>query len=102
MACDHSRLGDLADLPEALRSQLKPIKAKRLNAFHALVLAVIADCFGGKANIDEILVGVWRLTETVVDRKKIARALCQLKKLGMLTPAPARSGIYKLTKRAGK
>lgn len=87
------RLGDLSDLPEALRKQIASVK---LDDLEEKILKTIRERFGGIANVDEIIVGLYRdhayITE---DRRQLANKLYRMQKAGLIESVPKRKGIYK-------
>jgi hypothetical protein len=89
------RLGDLSDLPEALRKQ---IKAAKLDEMEEKIVKTLRDRFGGIANVDELMVGLYRDHQYITeDRRVLANKLYRMQKAGLLESLPKRKGVYKLT-----
>lgn len=86
------RLGDLADLPEALRSQLQAAKMSQLEQN---IIGVLRDQYDGAANVDEILVGLYRLTTTVHQRPYLSNKLYRMAQAGQIVSVPKRKGVYR-------
>lgn len=87
------RLGDLSDLPEALRKQIASIK---LDDLEEKIIKTIRERFEGVANVDEIIVGLYRDHEYVTeDRRQLANKLYRMQKAGLVESVPKRKGIYK-------
>lgn len=87
------RLGDLSDLPEALRKQIASVK---LDDLEEKIIKTIRERFDGVANVDEIIVGLYRDHQYVTeDRRQLANKLYRMQKAGLLESVPKRKGIYK-------
>lgn len=64
------RLGDLSDLPEALRAQ---IVVAKLDDLEAKIIKTMTERFEGVANVDEIIVGLYRDHQYITeDRRQLA------------------------------
>jgi len=88
------RLGDLSDLPEALRKQIVAVK---LDDLEQKVVATLRDRFGGIANLDELMVGLYRDHQHITeDRRKLANKLYRMQQAGLIESVPKRKGVYKL------
>lgn len=89
------RLGDLSDLPEALRKQ---IKAAKLDEMEEKIVKTLRDRFDGVANVDELMVGLYRDHQYITeDRRVLGNKLYRMQKAGLLESVPKRKGVYKLT-----
>lgn len=90
-----SRFGDLGDLPEAL---LRQIPATRIDETEQEIIDIIKGVFGGIASVDEVLVGLYRQTGTVHERKKLASKLYRMvnAKPPLLEAVPKKRGIYRV------
>jgi hypothetical protein len=89
-----SRLGDISDLPEALRSQLK---AAKMDDLEAKVMSVLKEDFDGVASTDELMVGLYRSANHLVDdRRAFSNKLYRMQRSGMIESVPKRKGVYKL------
>lgn len=90
-----NRFGDLSDLPEGL---LRQIPAVRMDDLEREILDLIKHRFGGAASVDEVLVGLYRQSGAIHERKKIAGKLYR-----MVTGRPKhldavkdRRGVYRI------
>lgn len=87
------RLGDISDLPEALRKQLSGAK---LDELEGRVLETLKTRYDGVASIDEIMVGLYRdfgyVTE---DRRALSNKLYRMMKAGHLQRVPKRKGVVR-------
>ena len=92
------RLGDLSDLPEALRKQIASV---RLDDLEEKIIKTIRERFDGVANVDEIIVGLYRDHQYVTeDRRQLANKLYRMQKAGLVESVPKRKGIYKTPQEA--
>ena len=88
------RLGDLSDLPEALRAQ---IVVAKLDDLEAKIIKTMTERFEGVANVDEIIVGLYRDFEYITeDRRQLANKLYRMQKSSLLDAVPKRKGAYKV------
>lgn len=88
------RLGDVSDLPEEVRKQLHAIK---LDDLESKIVATLRDRFEGIANVDELIVGLYRDHRHIVDdRRMLANKLYRMCKSGLLESVAKRKGVYKL------
>jgi hypothetical protein len=76
-----TRFGDLSDLPEDLRKQLK-LKRKDDQEFLIEILAGL----DGAATVNEILIAAWRENGTVLKRQSVAAKLSAMRCQGLLAP----------------
>src|SRR5262249_51890154 len=86
------RLGALDELPEALRSQLQAAKMGQLEQD---VITVLRDQFDGAANVDEILVGLYRQTGDILQRPYLSNKLYRMAQAGQIISVPRRKGVYR-------
>jgi hypothetical protein len=94
------RLGDLSDLPDALRKQ---IAAARLDDLEEKIVKTIRERYGGIANIDEIMVGLYRDHQYVTeDRRQLANKLYRMQRERIVESVPKRKGVYKLIEEVAK
>lgn len=92
------RLGDLNDLPEALRAQ---IVVTKLDDLEAKIIKTMTERFEGVATVDEIIVGLFRDFEYLTeDRRQLANKLYRMQKASLLDAVPKRKGVYKLKEQA--
>lgn len=88
------RLGDLSDLPEALRAQ---IVVAKLDDLEAKIIKTMTERFDGVANVDEIIVGLYRDFEYITeDRRQLANKLYRMQKSSLLDAVPKRKGVYRV------
>lgn len=87
------RVGNLDDLPESLRSQLQ---VGKIGVVEREIIAVIRELFDGVANVDEILVGLFRRTGEVHERQPLANRLYRMGQAGHLISVPKKKGVYRL------
>lgn len=85
------RIGDLQDLPEELKAQLQ---LSKLDALEEQILSVIKNRYDGVANIDEVLVGLFRDHNVVQKRVLVASRLYRMGKDKLLYPVPKKKGVY--------
>jgi hypothetical protein len=92
------RLGDLSDLPEALRKQIVAVK---LDDLEEKIVSTLKTRFGGIANLDELMVGLYRDHQHITeDRRKLANKLYRMQQAGLIESVPKRKGVYKLKETA--
>lgn len=88
------RVGDVSDLPEALRKQI--VQAK-LDEIEEKVLYTLRERYEGVANVDELMVGLYRdhnyITE---DRRVLANKLYRMQRSGLLDSVPKKKGAYQI------
>lgn len=85
------RIGNLDDLPEALRSQLQLAKVADLDR---AIVDLIRDDLDGVANLDEILVGLYRRRGEVLERHFVSNKLYRMNKLGLIRSVTGKKGVY--------
>lgn len=90
-----TRFGSLEDLPEEL---LRQIPAVRVDETEQEIIDVIRDAFDGVASVDEVLVGLFRATGTIHDRRKLASKLYRMvnSKPPLLEAVPKKRGVYRV------
>jgi hypothetical protein len=86
------RVGNLDDLPEELRRQLQ---IGKIGEFEAQIIAVIRDTYDGVANVDEVLVGLYRQTAVIHPRQYIANKLYRMGQAGQIVSVPRKKGVYR-------
>lgn len=92
------RLGDLSDLPEELRAQ---IVVAKLDELEAKIIKTMTERFEGVANVDEIIVGLYRDHKYITeDRRQLANKLYRMQKSSLLDAVPRRKGVYKVKDKA--
>jgi hypothetical protein len=86
---------DVSDLPDELKSQLmKNFKSSNPATLDYKILAVL-DSFEGFANLDEILVGLYRQFSFLQTRGFICNKIYKMCKQGSVQAISGRKGAYK-------
>ena len=90
-----SRFGNLADLPEGL---LKQIPAVRVDDLEREVIDLLRDQLEGAGSVDEILVGLYRKSGVIHERRRIAGKLYRMVNSSpqLLIAVEKRRGVYRL------
>ena len=86
------RVGDLNDLPEELRRQLQ---IGKVGALDQQIIGMIRDEYDGVANVDEILVGLFKATKQIHQRQQLANKLYRMGQAGQIVSVPKRKGVYR-------
>jgi hypothetical protein len=86
------RIGSLADLPDELLAQLQFAKRSELETE---IVEIINVTFDGVANVDEILVGLYRATHKIYQRPFISNKLYRMGQAGLLESIPKKKGVYR-------
>jgi len=86
------RVGNLDELPEALRAQLQ---VGKIGETEREIISIIREMYDGVANVDEILVGLFRRTGEIYDRQPLANRLYRMGQAGHLVSVPKRKGVYR-------
>lgn len=89
------RFGNISDLPDELRQQ---IAAVRVDELEQKILQLMSGFFDGAATVDEVLVGLYRLTGKVYDRRKIAGKLYRMVNSTppLLRSVEKKRGVYRI------
>ena len=85
------RIEDLDNLPEELRSQLQITKTDELED---KILSVLNELYAGMANIDEILVGVYRKFTEIQKRQYLSNKLYRMAQSGLIYSVKGKKGAY--------
>ena len=90
------RFGDLSSLPESLVQQ---IPAARVDDFERQILDVLKHQLDGVGTVDEILIGLYRLSGKVEDRTKLAGKLYRMasRQPQLLRTHEGRRGLYQIS-----
>jgi hypothetical protein len=89
-----SRVGNTDDLPKEILEQLSSVQ---LDALESKILAVLKEKYGGAANLDEVIVGLYREYKYVSgNRRDINNKLYRMMKKGILSSVPKKKGAYKV------
>lgn len=86
------RIGNLDELPEDLKSQLQIAKADELERQVLNSLSRLS----GMANLDELLVDLYRTTNVIHKRQFISNKLYRMSKMDRVISVPKKKGVYKL------
>jgi hypothetical protein len=89
---------DLSDLPPDLLSELSVARADPLEA---QIVSVLQAC-GGSADLDQILIGLYRKFQTVQKRRPLQNKLWRMVRKGDLRKAKAERGIFSLQASNGR
>jgi hypothetical protein len=87
------RMGNLSDLPDELRKQLQ---IARISELEQTIISIINHMYQGVANVDEILVGLYRETNEVHQRQTIANKLYRMTAAKQLLSVPKKKGVYRV------
>ena len=89
-----SRIGDTSDLPEEVMKQLA---SAQMDDLESKVIQTLKSRYEGIANLDEIIVGLYRDFQYIPDdRRKLNNKLYRMSKRGLLESVPKRKGVYRL------
>jgi hypothetical protein len=86
------RVGNIDELPESLRAQLQ---IGKIADSDREIIAIVRDEFAGVANVDEILVALYRRTGEINERQPLANRLYRMGKAGHLISVPRKKGVYR-------
>jgi len=86
-----NRLGNVTDLPEAIRLQLVSVQ---FDEDESQILKVVNEDFQGVATIDEIFVGLYRATNEVTQRDALANKIYRMTRKELLFSVKGRKGVY--------
>jgi hypothetical protein len=86
------RFGEIDELPDELKAQLQAIK---VGDIEQVIIDMLRDDFGGIANLDEILVGLYRRKREVFGRQLISNKLYRMNKAGLVDSVPKKKGVYR-------
>jgi hypothetical protein len=86
------RVGNLDELPESLRAQLQ---IGKIGELERKIVALMREELDGIANVDEILVGLFRRTGEIHERQPLANRLYRMGQAGHLISVPRKKGVYR-------
>lgn len=86
-----SRIGNIDDLPESIRTQLVSFQMDELES---QILDLLNDQLDSVATIDEILVGLWRIHETAHQRDQLANKIYRMTRKEQLFSVSGKKGVY--------
>ena len=85
-----TKLGDLSDLPEELRAELTGIELDGLKS----QLVQVINSYGRTADLNQILVGLWRKFKVSQKRRAIQQRLWRMQADKLVWTVPKRKGVY--------
>lgn len=83
-------LNDLRDAPPELLKELGISESEKL----VLLYSEIIDAAGGVANIDQIVLGIYKRTQQIESRATVNSRLYRFKKKGWIHQHPTLKGVY--------
>jgi len=86
------RVGNLDELPEELRVQLQ---IGKIGEFEQRIIDLIRDEYDGVANVDEVLVGLYRATGDIHQRQQLANKLYRMGQAGQIVSVPRKKRVYR-------
>jgi hypothetical protein len=92
-----TRLGDLSDIPPELRAELSGVEVDELES----QLIAVINAYGGTADLNQILVGLFRKFKVVQTRRFAQQKLWRMTTDGLIWSVPKRKGVYTTTKPTG-
>lgn len=88
------RIGDTSDLPDSLK---KLLVSRKLDDLEEKILSTMKNRYDGVATIDEILVGLYRDSQYIIDdRRALSAKLYRMTKSGHLESVPKRKGVFRV------
>jgi len=84
------RLGDIKNLPKELKNQLQICN---LNNEEERILEIF-ELLEGYANIDEVMVGLYKRFNIIANRQLITNRLYRMKIKGLLNKIAGKKGVY--------
>jgi hypothetical protein len=88
-----TRLGDLSDIPPELRAELTGVEIDELEGH----LVTVINSYGGTADLNQVLVGLFRKFKVVQTRRFVQQKLWRMTVDGLLWGVPKRKGVYTTT-----
>lgn len=89
---------DLSDLPAELLAELS---ASQVDVLERQVLSVIEAC-GGSADLDQILIGLYRRFQVVQKRRFLQNKLWRMVRKGQVQKTKSARGVFRLEQRHPK
>jgi hypothetical protein len=86
-----NRIGDISDLPDSLRKELKILNE---TTTEGKIADVIDNVYDRIATIDEILVGIYRHHNVTQKRHLLANKLYRMAKEGRIHSIKGKKGVY--------
>ena len=93
------RITDLTGLPPEVLKEIQSIKKARKGYYNNKIVYVIREDLSGMANVDEILVALYRRFQVVIKRAKLLNILHYMAKKKFLTrlTGAGTQGVYSIT-----
>jgi len=88
-----SRLGDVSDLPDELRTQLVSVQ---FDEAESNIVEVMKLDFDGVATIDEILVGLYRRYSDIQQREQLANKIYRMVRKEVIFSVSGKKGVYSI------
>lgn len=89
------RIGNIADLPDSVKSQLE---ITQIDDLEQKLLSTLNQRFGGVATIDELIVGLYRdFWYETNDRQDVIDKLQKMADKGLLKVSETKKGVYEAT-----
>ncbi len=86
------RVGNLDDLPDSLLAQLQ---VGRVDELHERIVHSLRQ-LDGTANLDEVLVALYRATGEVYKRPYLSNKMYRMAQAGAIESVPKKKGVYRL------
>ena len=86
------RVGNLDDLPVELRAQLQ---IGKVGEFEQQIIDMIRHQYDGVANVDEVLVGLFRMSGEIHQRQQLANKLYRMGQASQIISVPRKKGVYR-------
>jgi hypothetical protein len=83
---------DLSDLPPEL---LKELSGREIDVLEDQIVSVLSAC-GGSADLDQILIGLYRKYQVVQKRRFLQNKLWRMVRKGLVLKTKSARGIFKL------
>lgn len=90
------RVGNIDDLPEELKKNLQIAKTDELEE---MILSVLNDMYSGMANLDEIIVGIYRKYDEIIDNRQfLSNKMYRMSQNKLLYSVMGKKGAYTTNK----
>ena len=83
-------VGNIHDLPAELLKELSVVKTDELED----QIVTVLNAYGGEADIDRVLIGLFRKFQVVQKRRFMQNKLWRMKDNGILWTVPGKKGVY--------
>ncbi|MAS87325.1 MAG: hypothetical protein CMH30_05030 [Micavibrio sp.] len=86
------RVGDIDDLPEELKKHLQISKTDELEE---KILSVLNELYSGMANLDEVIVGLYRKYNEIIDNRQfLSNKMYRMSQNKLLYSVMGKKGAY--------